>query len=172
MLFIKRCYIPVSLSSTQTKKLCIFSDASTVAMGAVAYLRTTDTEGQYHVGFVMAKSKLAPRPAHTIPRLELCAAVLAVELYELISNEMDIEMDTVKFFTDSKIILGYIHNSTRRFYLYVSNRVTRIRRSTHPNQWPTDLNPADHATRFMPACQLQHSSWLSGPAFLYHDDTA
>jgi len=174
-LHVKRCYIPVSLSSTQTKELCIFSDASTVAIGAVAYLRAADTEGQYHVGFVMGKSKLAPRPAHTIPRLELCAAVLAVELYELISDEMDIEMDTVKFFTDSKIVLGYIHNSTRRFYLYVSNRVTRIRRSTHPNQWyyvPTALNPADHATRFMPACQLQHSSWFSGPAFLYHDKAA
>lgn len=174
-LHIKRCYIPVSLSSTQMKELCIFSDASTVAIAAVAYLRAADTEGRCHVGFVMGKSKLAPRPAHTIPRLELCAAVLAVELYELVRDEMDIEIDTVKFFTDSKIVLGYIHNSTRRFYLYVSNRVTRIRRSTHPNQWhyvPTDLNPADCATRFMPACQLQNSSWLSGPAFLYHDEVA
>ncbi|XP_063758693.1 uncharacterized protein LOC134877201 [Eleginops maclovinus] len=174
-LHIRRCYIPVSLSSTQTKELCIFSDASTVAIGAVTYMRATDAEGQYHVGFVMGKSKLAPRPAHTIPRLELCAAVLAVELYELISDEMDVEVDTVKFFTDSKIVLGYIHNCTRRFYLYVSNRVTRIRRSTHPSQWhyvPTDLNPADHATRFMPARQLQQSSWLSGPAFLYQNKAA
>lgn len=116
----------------------------------------------------MGKSKLAPRPAHTIPRL-------AVELYELISDEMDLEVDTVKFFTDSKIVLGYVHNSARRFYLYVSNRVTRIRQSTHPNQWyyvPTDQNPTDHATRFMPACHLQHSSWLSGPAFLYHNNVA
>lgn len=83
--------------------------------------------------------------------------MLAVELYELIRDEIDVEVDTVKFFTDSKIVLGYIHNSTRRFYLYVSNRVTRIRRSTHPDQWyyvPTDLNPADRATRSIPAGQL------------------
>ncbi|KAI3365733.1 hypothetical protein L3Q82_000698 [Scortum barcoo] len=100
-LHIQRCYISVSLSSTQRKELCIFSDASTVAIGAVAYLRAVDTQGQYHVGFVMGKSKLAPRPAHTIPRLELCAAVLAVELYELISEEMDTVMDAVKFFTDN-----------------------------------------------------------------------
>ncbi|KAI3368040.1 hypothetical protein L3Q82_026867, partial [Scortum barcoo] len=98
----QRCYISVSLSSTQRKELCIFSDASTVAIGAVAYLRAVDTQGQYHVGFVMGKSmKLAPRPAHTIPRLELCAAVLAVELYELISEEIDTVVDAVKFFTDS-----------------------------------------------------------------------
>lgn len=81
----------------------------------------------------------------------------------------------MKFFTDSRIVLGYIHNSTRRFYMYVSNRVTRIRESTHPNQWhyvPTNLNPADHATRFTPAAQLQHSNWFSGPAFLYSDKAA
>ena len=129
---IKRCYIPASLSETQRKELCIFSDASTVAIGAVAYLRAADTEGKHHVGFVMGKSKLAPRPAHTVPRLELCAAVLAVELYELIRDEIDVEVDAVNFFTDSRIVLGYIHNCARRFYMYVSNRVTRIRRSTHP----------------------------------------
>lgn len=45
----------------------------------------------------------------------------------------------------------------------------RIRRSTHTHQWhyvPTQLNPADHATRALPAEQLSHSTWLSGPAFL------
>lgn len=84
---IQRCYNPVSLSSTHRKELCIFSDGSMVAIGAVAYLRAADSEGQYHVGFVMAKSKLTPRPAITIPRPELCAAVLAVELYEPIRDE-------------------------------------------------------------------------------------
>ena len=32
---------------------------------------------------------------------------------------------------------------------------------------PTDLNPADHATRSIQASRLQHSNWFSGPAFLY-----
>lgn len=31
---------------------------------------------------------------------------------------------------------------------------------------PTHLNPADHATRALPAEQLSTSTWLSGPAFL------
>lgn len=70
----------------------------------------------------MGKSKLAPQPAHTVLRLELCAAVLAVDLYD----------DAVEFFTGSKIVLRYIYNSTRRFYTYVANRVTRIRKLTHP----------------------------------------
>lgn len=143
-----------------------------MAIETIAYLRIADIEGQYHVGFVMGKSKLAPRPAHKIPCLELCAAVLAVELYELIRDEIDVEVDAVKFLTDSRIMLGYICNSTRRFYMYVSNRVIQIRKSTHPDQCyyvPTDLNPADLTTRTIPAAQLQHIIWFSGPAFLYQD---
>ncbi|XP_036952753.1 uncharacterized protein LOC119018863 isoform X3 [Acanthopagrus latus] len=35
-----------------------------------------------------------------------------------------------------------------------------------------DSNPADHATRFIPAAQLQHSNWFSGPTFLYQDKAA
>ena len=166
---IARCYVPFSQSSAQRRELCIFSDASTMAIGAVAYLRAINNEGQCHVGFIMGKSKLAPRPAHTVPRLELCAAVLAVELYDLLRDEIDTDMDAVKFFTDSKIVLGYIYNNTKRFYTYVANRVNRIRKSTHPEQWhyvSSENNPADHATRPVHASQLQHTNWFSGPSFL------
>ena len=72
---------PYPSTEVQSQKLCIFSDASTKAIAAVAYLKTVDHEAQCHVGFVVGKAKLAPHPEHTIPRrLELCAAVLAVEL--------------------------------------------------------------------------------------------
>ncbi|XP_018098170.2 uncharacterized protein LOC108705944 [Xenopus laevis] len=121
----------------------------------------------------MGKSKLSPKPAHTIPRLELCAAVLAVELYELIRDEIDIDLDAVRFFTDSKTVFGYICNTSRRFFLYVANRVNRIRQVTHPDQWiyvPTEQNPADYASRPTQTVHLQNSIWFSGPSFLYHTD--
>lgn len=47
---------------------------------------------------------------------------------------------------------------TRRFYVYVANRVQRIRKSTIPEQWkyvPTQKNPADLATRPIPAEKLE-----------------
>ncbi len=140
-----------------------------MAIAAVAYLRVVTMDRQCHVGFIMAKSKLAPYPAHTVPRLELCAAVLAVELAELITEELDLELTAVKFYTDSKIVLGYIQNTSRRFYVYVANRVAQIRSSTKPEQWyhvGSDLNPADLGTRFIPATTLPHTNWYSGPEFL------
>ena len=172
-LSIPRQYTQLSPSEAAKRELCVFSDASTKAIAAVAYLRVTDNDGTKQVGFVKAKAKLAPRPDHTIPRLELCAAVLAVELVDLISTEIDLQIDTTTFYTDSKVVLGYIANETRRFYVYVSNRVQRIRRSSHHDQWnfvPTEQNPADHATRFVSADRLVHTNWFTGPAFLYKSE--
>lgn len=109
---IQRAYIPVSMSCCKWIELCVFSDASTLAIAAVAYLRALDSEGRWHVGFVRGKSKLVPYPMHTVPHLELCAAVLVVKLAEVIQSEIDIELQAVRFFTDSRIVLGYIHNSS------------------------------------------------------------
>ncbi|RXN13836.1 hypothetical protein ROHU_037202 [Labeo rohita] len=168
---IPRVYSTVTLSLAQRTEIHVFSDASTQAIAAVAYLRVIDGDGSCDVGFVLGKAKLAPLSAHTVPRLELGAAVLAVEVAELLQNELDITVNAVEFYTDSKVVLGYIHNETRRFYVYVSNRVQRIRKSTRPEQWhyvPTSQNPADHATRSISASDLKDSTWISGPAFLSH----
>lgn len=169
-LHLPRSYIQRSLSSATYTELCVFSDASNWAIGAVAYLRVVMTDGQCRVGFVLGKAKLAPQPEPTIPRLELCGAVLAVEMAELILDELDHKPDAVRFYCDSKVVLGYICNETKRFFVYVHNRVHRIRKTTSPQQWhyvPTGQNPADLATRSVPASQLTNSMWFTGPEFLH-----
>lgn len=172
---IPRSYLPVSLVSTQARELCVFSDASTTAISAVAYIRTVDNQGNIQVGFCMGKSKLAPKQCHTVPRLELCAAVLAVELADTLVEELDMKVHTVKFYTDSRVVLGYICNTNRRFYVYVANRVARIRKSTRSEQWHfinTGQNPADHGTRDIPATLLKETNWFCGPLFLKKKDNA
>ncbi|XP_057700851.1 uncharacterized protein LOC130921225 [Corythoichthys intestinalis] len=166
---IPRMYTSIPLSAAQRIEIDVFCDASTKGVGAVAYLKLTNEDGHSEVGFLLGKARLAPKPDITIPRLELCAAVLAVEVAELVLEELDVTVDQVNLYTDSKVVLGYISNMKRRFHVYVHNRVERIRRFAQTHQWhyvPTHLNPADHATRTLPAEQLSSSTWLRGPAFL------
>jgi hypothetical protein len=135
----------------------------------VAYLRTVDQMGEAHIGFVFGKSKVAPKHGHTIPRLELCAAVLAVEIAETLTDELCFPQEHVLFHTDSKVVLGYVTNQTRRFYIYVANRVSRILKFSKPEQWsyvPTEENPADLGTRYTPPALLEGSTWLQGPSQL------
>ena len=169
LLEIPRPYAATTLSTALRKELHIFSDASVKAIAAVAYLRVIDSEGACHIGFVFGKAKLAPQAAHTIPRLELGAAVLAAEIAGIVTSELDFTPDAVEFYTDSRVVLGYIHNQTRRFYVYVSNRVQLIRKVSSPAQWhyvSSSRNPADLATRSVPAALLSTTTWLTGPAFL------
>lgn len=74
---IQHTYV-TDLSKAVTKELHVFSDASGKATAAVTYmyLRTTDSEGQVKLEFVLGKTKVAPISGHTVPRLELCAFVL------------------------------------------------------------------------------------------------
>ena len=166
---IPRCYSSFSTTNAKSTELIVFADASVKAISAVVYLRVTDHDDNPAIGFVFGKSKLAPVRETTVPRLELCAAVLAVDIAEFVTSELHLKMDSVRFFTDSKIVLGYIHNETRRFYVYVSNRIQRIRQSTYPEQWnyvPSDQNPADHGSRSVAAPLLTNTTWLKGPPFL------
>ncbi|XP_026330484.1 uncharacterized protein LOC113237982 [Hyposmocoma kahamanoa] len=72
------CDEPVSI------ELHSFSDASQNAYGACVYLRSEDSEGNVTINLLCSKSKVAPIKATTIPRLELCAALLAAKLEVLV----------------------------------------------------------------------------------------
>lgn len=171
-LHISRTYVEASFDQTVEKDIHIFSDASVQAISAVAYLVTTDKKGKRQMGFVLGKSKVAPTHGHTIPRLELCAAVLSVEIADVISRQLEVKPSGIRFYTDSKVVLGYINNQSKRFHVYVANRVDRIRKSSSPEQWtyvPSGLNPADQATRSVPAENIANSTWLTGPPRLLND---
>ncbi|XP_056002772.1 uncharacterized protein LOC125674273 [Ostrea edulis] len=164
--FIPRAYTPVSLRNVVRVEIHTFCDASERAIAAVSYLRSVYQDETSHTRLLMGKAKDAPKHGTTIPRLELCAAVLAVEVSNIVRRNMDINIDVVKFYTDRKIVLGYLHNETRRFYVYVANRVQHIRQLTYPDQWqyvPTQKNPADLATRSVPADKMSNSICLKGP---------
>ena len=66
----------------------IFSDAAEKAISAAAYCVGFTSAGLQSESLVLGKAKVAPKSGPTIPRLELCAAVLAVDVYETICDHL------------------------------------------------------------------------------------
>ena len=116
----------------------------------------------------MSKGRLAPLRTVTIPPLELCAAVLAVRLNVLLRRELDIHIVRSSFFTDSAIARAYINNESKRFKVFVANRMSEIRQHSSFDQWHHSdgkQNPADILSR---GCDVEKmpSNWFYGPHFL------
>ena len=166
---VPRCYKPQAFGPVVRNEIHSFSDASQDAIGAVVYLRQFNERNEVSLSFLFGQSKVAPIKPTTIPRLELCGAVLSTQAVKKVLKEIDIKIDEVVLYTDSKVVLGYIQNDSRRFYVYVANRVQMIRNVSTPGQWnyvDSAANPADLATRDVTANNLSGSQWLTGPDFL------
>ena len=67
---VPRCMLPAIPAGTKLE-LHVFADASELAIGSVAYLCSVTPDGEVRMSFISVLSKLAPRTATTIPRLEL-----------------------------------------------------------------------------------------------------
>ncbi|KAG1929293.1 hypothetical protein F2P79_023066 [Pimephales promelas] len=170
---IPRHYIPLAAKDVRQCELHHFSDASVSGYGMCSYLRVVSKSEEVHCALVMGKARVAPTKITTIPRLELSAAVVATRTSDLLRREMEIKDLQEYFWTDSKVVLGYINNDERRFHVFVANRIQQIKSSTDPSQWQyvaSDSNPADHASRGLNAKELVESNWFTGPSFLWQKD--
>ena len=122
----------------------------------------------------MAKARVAPVKVITIPRLELIAAVTSVKISELLNRELTYSNIKNVYWTDSKVVLGYIGNEAKRFHVFVANLIQQIHDRSSVKEWhyvATTDNPADIASRGITAdglvqCQL----WWRGPKFLSSHD--
>ena len=72
---VPRTYVDIS-KDVLNLQLHGYADASTAAYAGVVYIRVTYTDACISTSLVLAKSKVAPLKTLTVPKLELCAAVL------------------------------------------------------------------------------------------------
>lgn len=138
-----------------------------------SYLRAVSKSGEVHCALVMGKARIAPTKVRTISRLELSAAVVATRTSDLLKREMEIEGLQEYFWTDSKVVLGYINNDEKRFHAFLANRIQQIKSSTEPSQWQyvaSENNLADHASRGLSTMELVESNWFTGPNILWQKD--
>ena len=161
-ILLPRCYL--THVSDVPKKLHVFCDASKKAYGAVIYI----CQGG-HVSFVIAKTRVVPMKSHTLPRLELMAAVVGSRLCKFVLKSLNHFNFDVTMWSDSQITLHWLF-SKKKLQQFVANRVNEIHRLLPNFTWhycPTECNPADLLTRGISSHCLKTSYlWYHGPDWL------
>lgn len=162
--------VPRYIPTGNHVRLVGFSDASERGMCAVAYLVTEQNESY----LLKAKSKLAPIKVLTIPRLELCAALLLSKLIKGIVEATSVSFESVTLYTDSTIVLGWLKQPLHLLKIFIGNRVSQIHQNlSFDHSWHHVVgleNPADLGSRGMSAADLKKSSlWWHGSSFLSED---
>ncbi|UYV67935.1 hypothetical protein LAZ67_5002542, partial [Cordylochernes scorpioides] len=147
-----------------------FCDASESAYSSVVYMKSRFKSGHVQVTLIAAKTKVAPLKATSIPRLELCAALLLSNLYDSICSSLLLQIDRPILWTDSQIVLSWIKSESKHWKPFVGNRIAEIQRLTLQSSWyyvSTKDNPADCASRGITSSELvNHSLWWNGPDWL------
>ncbi|XP_062541230.1 uncharacterized protein LOC134209266 [Armigeres subalbatus] len=86
----------------------VFTDASEIGYGACIYARSIDKAKQIKIELIAAKSRVAPLKRVSLPRLELCAALLGAKLYAKVSAALKMEGVSCWFWSDSMVTLHWI----------------------------------------------------------------
>ena len=73
-------WLNYSTNQENNHQLHVFVDASTVALAAVAYIRTQNPDENFQTSFLLGKCKVEPIKQFSLPKLELEAAVLGTRL--------------------------------------------------------------------------------------------
>ncbi|XP_018374003.1 PREDICTED: uncharacterized protein LOC108768168 [Trachymyrmex cornetzi] len=150
-----------------------FADASEQAFGACIYLRSTLASGEHITNLLCSKSRVAPLKSISLPRLELCAALILAQLLSKITESLPCKIDAIWLRTDSTIVLFWIQSCSRSWTPFVANRVGEIQQLTPTQYWhhiSSQDNPADPLSRgVMPNDIIDLQIWWAGPPWLIQD---
>ncbi|PIC30147.1 hypothetical protein B9Z55_021490 [Caenorhabditis nigoni] len=166
-------------------KLIIFSDASKSSYGVAAYVRYEFPDGSVNTNLLMAKSRVKPLKNGerlTVPKTELLALATATNVAIYLQKELQdsIKFESVEFFSDSMIALGWTV-TTKKLKMFVNNRVRVLKANCKIledlqlevsfHHVETKQNPSDYTTRGQSTSDLFRDPivsvmWGNGPEFL------
>ncbi|KAK6026127.1 hypothetical protein OSTOST_07955 [Ostertagia ostertagi] len=125
--------VPRELSSpkfTIEHTLQTFVDASSHSIAACVYLRSRTSEGRFYSNLIIARHRLTPakqlnsNPEITIPKLELVALQIGMQLTKFICDEIDLAISRVIVHSDSQIALGWVHSEKSKG-VFIQNRTLK-----------------------------------------------
>ncbi|CAK9800717.1 hypothetical protein ANTPLA_LOCUS7241 [Anthophora plagiata] len=159
-----------ALHSAKRIELHGFADASEKAYGACVYLRSSIGSGKWETRILCSKSRVAPLKVISLPRLELCGALLLARLMKRVRTALRVTITKEKYWCDSTIALAWIRGETSRWKTFVANRVSQIQEITEINSWAhvnSQDNPADVISRGSSPRSLNNNDlWWLGPSWL------
>lgn len=167
--------IPRSVKMKQecTYQLIGFADASEAAYGACLYVRSQSVSGEVSSKLLCSKSKVAPIKRVSLPRLELCAALLLAKLTAKVLSILNLCIQLTILCSDSMITLAWITSPSYKWKTFIANRVSIIQELVPDCHWQhvkSSDNPADIISRgSTPAALECNDLWWHGPHWLFHD---
>jgi hypothetical protein len=147
-----------------------FCDSSERAYGACLYLRSVNQYGEVTIKLLCSKSRVAPVKKITLPRLELCGALLLARLVHKTVPVLNLKIVRTLLWTDSTIVLSRLATSASKWKTFVANRVSQIQEMTTGCEWKhvaSSSNPADLISRGTTPKTLKNCKlWWHGPEWL------
>jgi hypothetical protein len=100
-----RCIVPKNGACVVDRQLHRFGDASEHGYAGVVYLRTVQADGIISVTIVCPKAKVAPTKLISLPRLELCAALLLARLLYKVHSALKLPVVSLHAWSDYTVTL-------------------------------------------------------------------
>lgn len=146
-----------------------FCDSSEAAYAVALYARV-EIGNKIHTNLLTSKTKVAPIRKPSLPRLELCGAVLLAKMVGSLIPNLKPTTSSCYLWSDSTIVLAWLKKPPCSWKTFVANRVALILEKVGNGNWAhvvSQDNPADLATRGMIASELKDNSlWWHGPKWL------
>ncbi|GFW29974.1 integrase catalytic domain-containing protein [Trichonephila clavipes] len=146
-----------------------FCDSSVRAYCTAIYLKCIASES-ISVSLLTSKTRVAPLKTQSLPRLELCAALLLSNVLQVVLREFPLSIHRTIAWTDSTITLAWLKTEPYRWQPFVANRVSKIQTTIPSVEWchvSGIEKPADLGTRgLLPSQLVAHDQWIHGPLWL------
>ncbi|GFW25913.1 integrase catalytic domain-containing protein [Trichonephila clavipes] len=155
----------IQSSIEESIELHAFRDASEKTHGSSIYLKSISALGEVKTCLVTSKSRVSPLKQISIPRLELCGAVLATKLMKKVMEALNFHITAVHFWSNSTIVISWIHRESRELKTFVANRVSKIHQLSSRDQWHRIALEQNHVLSrgLLPEELHDDSLWWHGP---------